>query len=343
MKPPPSWFAKPITAAGDPSKYPEQLREGLRPWQPRKLYFAAPSPPPARSGRARRRVLRSRVRAPVKLTPANTNTYDELLGRTYAEIGADARSNHKCQGISGLPACPDSIADAAAVAVRPALLRPRQAVAVVALAGPPFGGPFAAGYQLIDTTIPQQKEKTETSLFDGVDFRLEAIAQYAGPNPPAALTTAIAAIAADARAARTAFDAGNDAATRQPIEAGLAAIRSLRAQLSSMGLDEAARYELDFRLRIKERDYEDAVLAAHGLTFDAVADDGLVICRTAREALYSCSEPRPVGCERDRRLDRRPGCAHSLRARRSEEGRGLHLHVRGERPAECRSDHALLP
>src|SRR5713226_6148332 len=26
-------------AAGDPSKYPEQIREGLRPWQPRKLYF----------------------------------------------------------------------------------------------------------------------------------------------------------------------------------------------------------------------------------------------------------------------------------------------------------------
>ena len=44
-----------------------------------------------------------------------------------------------------------------------------------------------------------------------------------------------------------------------------------------MGLDDSARYEIDFRLSIKERDYEDAVLAAHGLTFDAVADDGLVI------------------------------------------------------------------
>ena len=44
-----------------------------------------------------------------------------------------------------------------------------------------------------------------------------------------------------------------------------------------MGLSDSARYEIDFRLRIKERDYEDAVLAAHDLTFDAVADDGLVI------------------------------------------------------------------
>src|SRR5581483_4582550 len=30
-----------VLAAGDPNMYPEQIREGLRPWQPKKLYFAA--------------------------------------------------------------------------------------------------------------------------------------------------------------------------------------------------------------------------------------------------------------------------------------------------------------
>src|SRR5260370_37552305 len=91
-------------AAGDPTKYPEQIREGLRPWQPRKLYFTGgfggggrggpppPAQPPAQSN--------------VKLTPVNTAAYDTLLGRTYAEIGTDARSNHKCQGMSGLPPMP---------------------------------------------------------------------------------------------------------------------------------------------------------------------------------------------------------------------------------------------
>jgi len=44
-----------------------------------------------------------------------------------------------------------------------------------------------------------------------------------------------------------------------------------------MGLSDSARYEIDFRLKIKERDYQDAVLAAHELSFDALADDGLVI------------------------------------------------------------------
>ena len=51
----------------------------------------------------------------------------------------------------------------------------------------------------------------------------------------------------------------------------------LRAQLASLPLSDSARYEIDYRLKIKERDYEDAVLISHGLTFDAVADDGLVI------------------------------------------------------------------
>ena len=120
-------------------------------------------------------------------------------------------------------------------------------------------------------------QKQEASLLDGIDTSLTAIAQYAGPNPPRALTEALAAILTQAKAAQKAFAEGNDAGTAAPVEAGLTAIRKLRAQLGSMGLDEAARYEVDFRLKLKERDYEDAVLAAHDLTFEAVADDGLVI------------------------------------------------------------------
>ncbi len=248
-------FREAYEAAGDPSKYPAQLREGLRAWQPRKLYFAPPPAPPDAAGLGGRGAgAAPPAVSSVKLTPANTNQFDSLLGRTYAEIGADARSNHKCQGTGGVPALPGFNNGRG---------------------GGPGGG--QGGYQLMESAIAGQKDKTETSLFDGVDTRIEAIAQYAGANPPAALSSGVAAIAAAAKAARTAFDNGNDAGTAPPIEAGLAAIRALRAQLAGMTLDDSARYEIDFRLRLKERDYEDAVLAAHGLSFDAVADDGLVV------------------------------------------------------------------
>jgi hypothetical protein len=129
----------------------------------------------------------------------------------------------------------------------------------------------------MDSAIPGQMQKTETSLFDGIDTSLTALVQYAGPNPPAALTSALAAILADAQQAQKFFAGGNDSATAAPVEAGLAKLRTLRAQLPTIGVSDSARYEIDFRLNLKERDYEDAVLAAHDVTFDAVADDGLVI------------------------------------------------------------------
>src|SRR3954452_20250592 len=67
--------AEAATLSGDPAQYPEQLAQGLRPWQPRKVYkvgfygFGDPEPPPG-----------------TKLLPVDVNVYDPLLGRTYMEI-----------------------------------------------------------------------------------------------------------------------------------------------------------------------------------------------------------------------------------------------------------------
>jgi len=260
-------------AAGDPSRYPEQIKEGLRPWQPRKFYFTGGrgliggrGAPGGRGGRgAPAQAAPSGQAAPQPAAPQaaappphlariNTGAYDELLGRTYAEIGSDAHSNHKCQGTGGLPGIPG-----------------------LAQGGRGGGGQGGAAYQLIDSMIPGQMDKDETSLFDGIDTRLTALARYAGSTPPAALTAGLAAIAEQAESAQKAFASGDDAATAAPIEAGLTAVRALRAQLGSMGLSDDAKYEIDFRLAQKERNYQDAAIAAHGLLFEAIADDGLVI------------------------------------------------------------------
>ena len=114
-------------------------------------------------------------------------------GPHYAEIGSDARGSHKCQGMGGLGMLPGMAGGRAR--------RTRRA---------------AGGYQLMDTTIPGQMAKDETSLFDGVDTSLAAVAQFAGPNPPEALTAGLAAIVDDAKRAQSAFDAGNDAGTAAP-------------------------------------------------------------------------------------------------------------------------------
>ena len=80
-------------AAGDPARFPEQVKAGLRPWQPKKLYYS--------------QGFGARAAAPgVKVVAVSSDVYDPLLGQTYAEIGSLARSNHKCQGMAQLLALP---------------------------------------------------------------------------------------------------------------------------------------------------------------------------------------------------------------------------------------------
>jgi LmbE family N-acetylglucosaminyl deacetylase len=217
--------------AGDPTKYPEQIKEGLRPWQAKKYYWSSGFGPAPESGGP-------------KLCRINASVYDELLGRTYSEIGTEARSMHKCQGMAQLLALP---------------------------------GPVSRAYSLTETTIPGQKDRDERSLTDGIDMSLASLAQYSGQRPPKDLVEGLNAIAAQVRAAQQRFDAANDAGAVGPLLAGLHTVRVLRAQLRAMPMDEAGRFEIEFRLRQKEREFQQAVLIANGLRIDALSNDGVVV------------------------------------------------------------------
>src|SRR5262249_18509523 len=80
--------------AGDASQYPEQIRDGLRPWQPKKFYFSAGGPGGG-GAQAQSRVCR-----------VDMALYDSLLGRTYPAFGTGGRSMHKCQGMAPLLSLP---------------------------------------------------------------------------------------------------------------------------------------------------------------------------------------------------------------------------------------------
>ena len=63
-------------AAGDPKMYPEQIKEGLHPWKPAKLYLASGFGGPGRGGPA---PATPPATPPVKLANINTGVYDSLL------------------------------------------------------------------------------------------------------------------------------------------------------------------------------------------------------------------------------------------------------------------------
>jgi LmbE family N-acetylglucosaminyl deacetylase len=223
--------------AADPTQFPEQLKGGLRPWRPRKFYIptqgfggrGAP-PQPSASG-----------------VSVNLATYDALLGRTYAEIGSEARSMHKCQGTGQLLALP---------------------------------GPSTSSFELVESTLTGGVMRPDRSLFDGVDYSIAGLAQFAGPRPPRELTNGLAAIVTAVQDAQKRFEIsgpGQEHTTVQPLLTGLRLTRELRAQLRALQVPDDGRFEIEFRLRQKEREFQQAVLVANNLRIEALADDGVVV------------------------------------------------------------------
>ena len=219
--------------AADPAKYPEQIKEGLRPWQPRKLYHMAGFGFPGEAA------------PPGKVTRINTGVYDPLLGKTYNEIGAEARSMHKCQGMGQLLALPAPAAQST--------------------------------YQLDETTIAGQMQRDEVSLFDGVDSSVMSLAKFVTGRVPKDLTDGLIVISDAAQIAQRTFDTVNDEAALKPLLDGLFAVRALRGVLRAMAIDEAAKYDIDFRLRQKEGEFQQAALLAKGVKIEVLADDGVVV------------------------------------------------------------------
>ena len=217
-----------FAAAADPAKYPEQLAEGLRPWQARKLYvrhgFGAD---PATAT----------LRVP-------TGTLDPLLGRSFAEIAAEGRSQHKSQEMGGIE-------------VRGA--RTSNLDLVTNLTGAvstPAAGPGAA----------------ERGVFDGIDTSLVGLAALAG-LPKGALSTELAAMDAAAAQALASADVVRDPVKLVPVLArGLAAARAARTAAAALSAPAGARAEADFLLAIKVAEFEDALVRASGIVVDALAD-----------------------------------------------------------------------
>ena len=222
-------------AAADPTKYPEQIKEGLRPWQAMRVFCTDTSS----FGASRQGASR-----PTEVLTTDTSGFDAALGRTYAEIGLEARSMHKCQGTSQL------------------LLLPGQSL--------------NRSYRLRDSVLDREDTAPKT-LFDGIDVTLTGLTRFADRNAPAALRSGLEAIAAHVANAQRAFRGGDPAAVVAPLAAGLRAVRDLRRDLTSIAVGSSQQFEIDFRLAQKERQFQDALVIAEGIRLEALSDDGLVV------------------------------------------------------------------
>jgi LmbE family N-acetylglucosaminyl deacetylase len=81
-------------AAADPTRFPEQLKAGLQPWQARKVYQGGVGGGPLARGNE----------LPAGAVVVDTSSYDPLLGMSWHQLGMLGRRNHKCQGMGQLTA-----------------------------------------------------------------------------------------------------------------------------------------------------------------------------------------------------------------------------------------------
>ena len=202
-------------AAGDPAQFPELTAEGLRPWRPLKLYRAAEDD-----------------ESPTAIV--ETGQRDPLLGRSYAEIAAEGRSQHKSQ----------------------------------AQGTEEVRGPVESDLILLDSAVGTKAR--ETSVFEGIDTSLAAIASLAG-LPAGALAPQLASLDEAAGKALNDFDIREPEKSVEDLAAVLNAIRTARAAVETVGGSPEARADADFLLAGKEQEAVLALQQASGTVVDAVS------------------------------------------------------------------------
>ena len=166
-------------AAADPTEFPEQLQEGLRPWRVRKLYTRPLEDQPA-------------------TLQVQTGIFDPLLGRTYAEIAFEGRSQHRSQ-------------EQGTIETR---------------------GPLASGLRVIQRAA-SRSQAAEQSIFDGVNVSVIGLATLAG-LPDDALRAELATIDATSKRALREYQPLEPSRIVPPLVEGLKAVRAARQLLQSL-------------------------------------------------------------------------------------------------------------
>jgi LmbE family N-acetylglucosaminyl deacetylase len=210
-------------AAGDPSQFPEQFEEGLRPWQPKKLYRG-----------------QGRGGGPSATLEIQTGVLDPVIGRTFAAISLEGRSQHKSQSMGAVEV---------------------------------FGAQ-SSGLILLENLTDDLGSDEE--LFDGIDVSVTGLAKLAG-LPDGTIAAELQVMDITVRQALEAYQPLRPALIVPMLVEGLRATRAARALLPAIATSENARAEADFLLAFKEDDFVQAIVQASGVTVDPLAESETVV------------------------------------------------------------------
>lgn len=238
-----------FNAAGDPNRFPEQIRAGLRPWKPFKMYarvpFFAPTKEHTIYDYATDKYVPIRFydyvnKRWIEQTPSTDLTVPEgtmnaAAGLTSLQIGRQGWGFQKSQnGGATMPA--------------PTL--------------------YSAPYHRYGARVPvAEKEK---SFYDGIDISLAGIATLASGGDAGFLKDGLAGLEECAGEAAREYHPNEPAAITPALAEGLKRARALVDEVRASNLSEPGKSDIAFELERKTEQFENALTLALGLSFQAV-------------------------------------------------------------------------
>jgi LmbE family N-acetylglucosaminyl deacetylase len=227
--------------AGDPTVFPEQIRDGLRPWQPLKLYMGG---------------VRENEDWTLRM---DTGEYSPWLGDSYQNFARLGLAFQRSQNGGRVPpqagpsiAYYKRLATADEVRVKPDTT------------GTTVTPSVESGSRPSSVVSGFSRTEKEDSFFAGIDTSVPGLFSAIRRPAPLAAAALLSAIDIEVRAAVSAFSMQNPSASVPALARGLAATRHA---IDALG-DEP---DAVFILQVKEQQFQDAINAALGVAVQAIA------------------------------------------------------------------------
>ena len=231
-------------AAADPSMFPDQIKEGLRPWQATKDYARVPFAeitdkgifdyadgkyyPAEFRNYTDGQVIKGQLSTSVEIPEGD---YSPLMGLTYAQISRVGLGQQKSQsGGTGLPPAEQE----------------------------------QAPYHRFASIVPVSDK--ESSLFDGIDVSLMGIASLAKDGDAAFLKDGLSAINTLVEKTLSDFLAQRPEKIAPTLAAGLKATNDLIERVDASQLSAGSRYDIVNELKIKQSQFANALAESLGLS-----------------------------------------------------------------------------
>ena len=241
-------------AAGDPTVFPDQIKAGLRPWSPLKVYARVPFARVTDKGifdyatghwepvRFRNYVTGTWIEGiPSVTVQVPEGNYNPLFGRSYLAVAREGLGQQKTQN-GGV--------------------------------GAPAAGAFNSPYHLYASRVTKDLPAHENDFFDGVDVSLEGIAGYAPAAEQGLWRGKLKALEGAVADAVAAFDGTDPAKSAPALAKGLAQTNALLTEVAASKLPEDAKYNMRHELETKRVEFNDALGQALGVSLLATAAGG---------------------------------------------------------------------